>query len=573
MNNYEVARILNRIGLLLEIKGESFFKSRAYYEAARTLEMLDENIETLVWEKRLGSIRGFGQALVTKITELVTTGKLGYYESLLETVPPGLLEMMHIPGLGAKKVRAIYEELGIKTIDELKDACINNRIASIKSFGMKTQDSILHGIKNLTTTSSQFLYVRAEEMADIILETLQQGNLAEDLIIAGSLRRKKEIVKDIDILASSNDSTGLIERFTEDRLVSRVVSKGVAMAAVVLINGMNADLRVVNRDEMPFALHHFTGSMEHNTAMRQFARQKGVKMNEYGLFDGEKSIKCRGEEDIFKYFAMQYIPPELRENNGEIEAALKGEIPALVTGEDIRGILHVHTNYSDGADTIADLADFCVRRGYGYIGISDHSRSDHYAGGLSVDDIKRQHDEIDRLNEKYRPFKILKGIEVDILPDGSLDYDEDVLNLFDFIIASVHSAFRMDGSKMTRRVVTALKSRHVNILGHPTGRLLLSREPYSLDMDEVFKAAAEYKVKLEINANPHRLDLDWRFCRQARDQGCMFAICPDAHSTNEIDEIRFGVNIARKGWLTKTDIVNTLDLQGIEDCFMKKSSI
>lgn len=570
VNKYEIADILNKIGLLLELKGESFFKSKAYYDAAKTLEMLDEEIETLVLENRLAGIRGFGQALVSKVTELVTTGRLEYYENLLKSIPPGLLEMMRIPGLGAKKVKAIYETLGITTIDELRKACLEGRIASIKNFGEKTQDHILKGINNLEKTTDQFLFVRAEEIAYEFLGYLKETGLAENLEVAGSLRRKKEIIKDVDILASTTNNAGLIEKFTEHHLVDQVVSKGGTKAAVILKNGMNVDLMVVSNEEFPYALHHFTGSREYNIAIRHFARLRDVRINEYGLFHGDSLIRCKNEEQIFEYFSMQYIPPELRENNGEIESALRGEIPVLVCDEDIKGILHVHTNYSDGVDSIEKMALYCMRKGYGYLGITDHSKSAYYAGGLSVEEIKRQHEEIDRLNEKYRPFRILKGIEVDILQDGSLDYSDEVLDWFDFTIASVHSAFRMDGEKMTCRVVSALKSKRIDILGHPTGRLLLAREPYNIDINEVIRAAAENKVAIEINANPRRLDLDWRFCRPAKGMGCKFVICPDAHRTGEIDEIRFGINIARKGWLTKEDIINTLNADEILNKFRQK---
>ncbi len=577
MNKYEVARVLSSIGLLLELKGESFFKAKAYYDAARTVEMLDEDIETVVYENRLGQLRGFGQALTSKVTELVTTGKMAYYERLQKTVPPGLIEMTKIPGLGAKRIRTIYESLGISTIDELKKACLDNRIASLKNFGRSMQQNILNGIENLDKIKNRFLYVRAEELAADILKDLKDGARVTAEVV-GSLRRKTEIVSDIDIIAMLPGDTGsgeILDLFTGHRFVSEVVSTDDFKSSVVLANGMRCDLRMVSDSRYPYALYYFTGSRGHNKAMARLAEQKGLRIDESGLYRGDCRINISDEAEIFDLLGLQYIPPELRENTGEIEAALRSELPELVTGSDIRGILHVHTNYSDGTDSIEKLADYCVKEGYEYIGICDHSKSAHYAGGLSVEDIKRQHEEIDLLNEKYCScsFRILKGIEVDILPDGSLDYDDDVLEWFDFVIASVHSSFRMDGDKMTRRVLTALENPHVNILGHPTGRLLLAREPYSIDIGAVLKKAAEKNVIIEINANPHRLDLDWRFCRPAKQSGCMFAINPDAHRSEEIDEIRFGLNVARKGWLTARDIVNTLGVREIMGLFREKRGI
>lgn len=374
----------------------------------------------------------------------------------------------------------------------------------------------------------------------------------------GSLRRKKETVKDIDILASSNNAQAVMEIFTTHHLVSSVSSKGETKSAVVLKDGINVDLRVVSDDEYPYALHHFTGSKEHNTALRHIAKKLGIKMNEYGLFRDDEIIKCSDEKDIFKVFDMGYINPELRENNGELEAAINKQLPHLIDFNDIKGILHIHTTYSDGANTIEELVKFSIDKGYAYLGITDHSKTAYYAGGLTEDEIKRQHEEIDRLNETYSNFTILKGIELDILPDGSLDYSDDILSSFDFTIASVHSSFNMDEDKMTERVLRAIDNKYVTILGHPTGRLLLSREPFKINMNEIIKACASGKVILEINANPHRLDLDWRLLKGAKVEGCKFVICPDAHRLEGINDIVFGVNTARKGWLEKADILNTL---------------
>ncbi|WP_010244223.1 DNA polymerase/3'-5' exonuclease PolX [Acetivibrio cellulolyticus] len=565
MDKHEVSNILNDIGLLLEIQGESFFKSKAYYDASRTIELLDEDLEALILNDRLKEIKGIGNALTQKITELVTTGKLEYYENLKKSIPHGLVEMLKIPGFGPKKVAAVYKQLGITTIGELKYACEENRLIKLAGFGEKTQKKILEGIENLNKYSNQFYYPFAKTLADMIIATLKESGQVIRVCEGGSLRRKKETVKDIDILASSNNAEAVMALFTNHPLVSSVTSKGETKSAVILKDGINVDLRVVSDDEYPYALHHFTGSKEHNTALRHIAKQQGIKINEYGLFKGNETIKCSDEKDIFKVFGMDYIEPELRENNGELEAASNNQLPCLVDHNDIEGILHVHSTYSDGANTIEELVKFSMNKGYTYLGITDHSKSAYYAGGLVEDDIKRQHEEIDKLNEKYTNFTILKGIELDILPDGSLDYTDNVLSSFDFTIASVHSSFTLDEDKMTERVLKAISNKYVTILGHPTGRLLLSREPFKININEVIKACASRKVILEINANPHRLDMDWRLLKGARYEGCKFVICPDAHRLEGIDDIKYGVNTARKGWLEKDDIVNT---RSIED-FLK----
>lgn len=559
MDKHEVSKILNDIGLLLEIQGESFFKSKAYYDASRTLEFLEEDLEDLISTGRLKEIKGIGTALTQKITELVTTGRLEYYEKLKEAIPQGLIDMLKIPGFGPKKVAQVYKKLGITTIGELKYACEENRLTKLAGFGEKTQEKILKGIENLNSYSNQFHYPFAKSIADIIISDLKDSGQVIRVSEGGSLRRKKETVKDIDILASSNSANAVMEIFTNHPLVGSVTSKGETKSAVILKDGINVDLRVVSDEQYPYALHHFTGSKEHNTALRHIAKKQGIKVNEYGLFKDDEIIKCVDEKDIFKVFGMDYIMPELRENNGELEAASIKQLPTIIEDKDIKGILHVHTTYSDGANTIEEMVKHSIELGYSYLGITDHSKSAYYAGGLLEDDIKRQHEEIDRLNEKYSNFKILKGIELDILPDGSLDYGEDILSLFDFTIASVHSSFNMDEDKMTQRVLKAINNKYVTILGHPTGRLLLSREPFKINLGEIIKVCASENVFLEINANPHRLDMDWRLLKGAKDEGCKFVICPDAHRVEGLNDLKYGVNTARKGWLEKGDIINTLD--------------
>lgn len=570
MDKRTVANILNEIGLLLELKGENPFKSRAYYNAARIIEVLDEDLETLVKEGRLKDVKGIGEALEKKITELVTTGKLKYYEELKQSVPLGLVEMLKIPGLGPKKIKTLYDKLGITTIGELEYACIENRLLSLPGFGEKTQKKIFEGIQFIKQFSGHHLYFEAYEEAVKLKEYLESTGLVIRCEIAGSIRRKKEIVKDIDILATSAQPEKLMECFVNYQGIKDVVAKGDTKASVVLNSGINADLRVVKDEEFPYALHHFTGSKEHNTAMRHRAKAMGIKMNEYGLFKGDVLISCASEEEIFEKLNLCYIPPELRENAGEIEAAEKGEIPVLVEEKDLKGIFHVHTTYSDGRNSLTDIVQRARELGYSYIAITDHSKSAFYAAGLNEERLLEQWEEIEALNREYDDIVILKGIEVDILPDGSLDYSDDVLEKFDLVIASIHSHFKMGREEMTRRVVKAIENKYVHIIGHLTGRLLLSRDGYEIDVYEVIEAAREHGKVIEINSSPYRLDLDWRYIKQAKERGVKFAICPDAHSIEGLEDVKYGIGIARKGWLEAKDVINTYEIQQVLD-FLKNT--
>lgn len=556
MTKRDIIRTLNHIGLLLEIKGESFFKSKAYYDAARKIELMQEDIFELVKEGKLGDIKGFGKALTEKIGELVNTGKLKYYEDLQSSVPEGLIQMLKIPGVGAKKIKILYDKLGISTIQELKQACLEDKLLTITGFSKKGQEKILDGIIVIEKYADKFHFPVGDIIAQEIIKSFEDISYIKRYAVAGSLRRKKEIIKDIDILVSSDEPDKVMDIFTSHYCVVEVTSKGNTKSSVILQNGLRADLRVVTDEQYPYALHHFTGSKEHNTALRHLAKQKGLKINEYGIFSDEKLIECKDENDIFQVFGMDFIQPEIRENNGELQAANEGKLPKLIESKDIKGLVHVHSNYSDGSATIKELARECVKRGYKYLGITDHSKSAIYAGGLKKDDIIKQHNEIDQLNEKYLSFQILKGTEADILADGSIDYSDEVLKTFDFVIASIHSSFKMDEKKMTKRIVKAIENKYVNILGHPTGRLLLSREPYNINIDEIVKACVKNNVIIEINSNPYRLDLDWRYIKAAKEKGAKFVISPDAHSIKDLDYVKYGINVARKGWLEKRDVAN-----------------
>lgn len=556
-----VIKILEEIAILLELTGENPFKSRAYQNAARNLEKVESDLNEMVRQGKIYEIEGIGDAIGKKIAELMHTGKLEYYDKLKSSVPPGHLEMLRISGLGPKKIHTLYKELGITTVGELEYACHENRLIELKGFGKKSQENILAGIEKLKAYKERRLYAEVEGQAEALLKSLKENKNISAISIAGSLRRGNETVKDIDILASSRHPEKLARAFAELDQVASVIAQGETKVSVVLKSGINADLRIVTEDEFPYALHHFTGSKEHNTAMRGRAKDMDIKMNEYGLFHGEKNIVCRSEEDIFSALNLLFIPPELRENMGEIEAAQKGVLPQLVEEKDVRGLFHIHTNFSDGTDTLESIVEAAKKMGLKYIGISEHSRSAYYAGGLKVEDIQRQHELIANLNDKHAPFYIFKGIESDILPDGSLDYDEEILARFDFVITAVHSNFNMSAEEMTGRIKKALQNNYTTMLAHPTGRLLLSREPYALNIMEIIDTAAKFGKALELNANPHRLDLDWRNCIYAKKKGVKIAINPDAHHIAGLQDISFGVKIARKGWLTKNDCLNCLNLE------------
>lgn len=575
MDKKEVSKILEEIGILLELQGENPFKTRAYFNGARIIELLKEDIHVLVKEDRLKEIKGIGKALQEKITELVETGKLEYYEELKEQIPEGIFEILKIPGLGPKKVKILYDELEITTIGELEYACLENRLIDLKGFGEKTQNKILEGIQLLKKYRGQHLIATGMTLGEKILEDLRQHKDLIRVSLAGSIRRRKEIIKDIDIIGSCKEDKReeIMDFFTNLETVEKVISKGNTKSSVMLPWGINVDLRLVNDDEYPFALHHFTGSKEHNTAIRHRGKTLGLKINEYGIFAKDQRIDIKDEEEFFSVLKLQYIPPQLRENQGEIEAAEEGCIPKLIELKDIKGVLHVHSCYSDGINTIEELVKAAINKGFEYIGISDHSKSAFYANGLKEEDIKKQHEEIDSLRRKYPEILILKGIEADILPDGSLDYEDRILETFDYVIGSVHSHFKLDRSSMTKRLIRAVENPFLKILGHPTGRLLLSRKEYALNLEEVIESCSRNNVAIEINSNPHRLDLDWRMCRYAKEKGVKLVIEPDAHRISGIDDIIYGVGIAQKGWLEAKNVWNTSKANDLLSFLQKKKPL
>lgn len=565
LSKKDISDILEEIGILLELRGENPFKSRAYSNAARIVTNLEGDLDELAATGALSEIRGIGEALSRKISLLVTTGELDYYTELKASVPRDHVTMLRIRGLGPKKIFQLHRMLGINTVDDLEKACREGRLLEIRGFGPKNQEKILKGIQDLKTYRDRHLYIEAAAAADSVFAFVSDApELLRRPILTGSLRRRCAVVGDIDLIASSDRPSEAADYFASFRESEEIIGKGDTKISLLLRSGFQTDLRIIRENEYPYALHHFTGSKDHNTALRGIARKKGITMNEYGLFSEEAEIiHAADEEEIFAALGLSFIPPELRENTGEIEEAAAGITPRLIERADIRGAFHFHSDYSDGRDSISKLAAAAAEAGLEYIGISDHSRSAYYAGGMSVDDVRRQVAEIDALNSARSTPYIFKGIEVEILPDGRLDYEEDVLELFDFIIAAVHSHFSMPEAEMTARIIKALGHPLVTMLAHPSGRLLLSREPYALDMKAVIDFCAGNGRAIEINANPERLDLDWRFCRYARSRGVKLSINPDAHSVDGIEDLIYGVYQARKGRLAPADCLNTLSCRDV----------
>ncbi|MBI4355687.1 MAG: DNA polymerase/3'-5' exonuclease PolX [Candidatus Omnitrophica bacterium] len=561
MDNKSVAAVLEEIGTFLELKGENRFKCIAYQNAARTIDGLSTDINALVKTGQLRSVRGIGEGLAEKITELVTTGKLKYYDELRRSIPEGVLEMLRIQGLGPKRVKALWDKLHIKSLAELGRACRDNKLLTLEGFGEKTQDNILKGLAFVKQHEERHLYDDALAAAQAVLDYLRKDKKIHRLEICGSLRRHRETIRDLDILATGTESDEIMRRFTAFPQVERVLAEGGTKSSVLLKTGIQCDIRLVGDAEFPAALLYFTGSKEHNVALRSRAIKRGMKLNEYGLFKGTRRVPCNDEADIYLALGLDWMPPELRENMGEIEAAAEHRLPKLIEPDDIRGTFHTHTTESDGTASLEAMVEGAQRLGYEYLGLSDHSQSASYAHGMSIERLRKQHQAIDRMNTHLTGLRVLKGAEVDILGDGSLDYPDDVLDGFDFVIAAVHTGFNMPREKMTRRIITAMRNPRVTILAHPTGRLLLARDEYQVDLTRVIDAAQELGVVIELSANPHRFDLDWRMCQSVKAQGVKVSINPDAHSVLGIADTVYGVGIARKGWLGKEDVINTMPLK------------
>ncbi len=570
MDKEELVKILKEISILLELKDENPFKIRAYQNAARALESSDIDFNRDLKAEDFKNIKGVGPRIAERIKELIDTGKLKVYEELKESIPPGLVEMLSIPTMGPKKIKYLYENLGISDISQLEYACIENRLITLPNFGKKTQENILKGIEILKKYKGRYLYANIINEAEIIHEKIKNFKYIKRSSLAGSVRRKKEVVKDIDIVASSNKPDKVMDFFTSLDEAEDIIARGDTKSSIRLKSGINVDIRIVEDYQYPYALHHFTGSKEHNTAMRTAAKKENIKMNEYGLFKNDRLIKCSNEKDIYSYFSMDWIPPELRENYGEIEAAKNKTLPKLIEEKDIRGIFHIHTTYSDGNIGLLQVYNYLKKMDFQYAGISEHSKSAAYAGGLKDEDINKYMEEINKLNKKLSGFKFFKGIESDILIDGNLDYNEDILNKFDFIIAAIHSSFNLSEEQMTNRIIRAIENKFTTMIAHPTGRLLLSRDPYKVDIIRIINAATENNVDIELNSSPLRLDLDWRMCKYAKEKGVKIFINPDAHSLKNLNDYKFGVNTARKGWLEKQDVPNALSAEELSNYLKNK---
>jgi len=566
MKNQLVANILYQIADLLDLKGENFFKTRAYRMAAQTIEVLEEDIETLIKEERLLEIPGIGEGLAKKIKEIVETGRLEYFERLKKEIPAGLINLLNIPGLGPKKVSAIYKNLGITNLKELNKAAEEGKLRNLDGFGEITELNIIRGIQLLEKTSGRALLNVAFIDGFNYLNYLKKCKDIEKINVAGSLRRMKETIGDIDILASSNSPDKVMEFFVKYSEVQQILAKGITKSSVLLKDNIQVDLRVVEPKSYGAALQYFTGSKEHNVTLRSFAIKKGYKLNEYGLFkkDTDKFIAGRKEEEIYEKIGFPYIEPELRENRGEFDAAINNTLPKLVNYDEISGDFHIHSLWSDGNDSIENLAIYAKKMRYSFIGITDHSQSLRIANGLSEERVNKKIQEISKLNKKFSNFKILCGTECDIKTDGTLDYNNKILKKFDFVYIGIHSGFKMDKNKMTERIIKGMYNDNVNFLAHPTGRLIGKRDPYEVDIEKIIDAAKETDTLLEINAFPDRLDLDDFHSKLAKEKKIKFVLGTDSHSINHLSIMRFGIATARRGWLEKKDILNTYSLKEIE---------
>jgi DNA polymerase (family 10) len=572
METARIAQVLDEMGTMLEINGENPFRCRAYHTAAQSLMNLPADLSEMIADGRLAEVPGIGETMHAKVVQLATTGQLPAYEDLRRRTPPGLVALLRVPGLGPKKIKALHEELKIESLADLRAAAESGLIAALKGFGDKTEKKILEGIAFVEKAGDRILQSHALRLVTPILDAVRGHRQVIRVEYCGSLRRRAETIGDLDILCSSKHPSEVIDSFVKLPQVATVLAHGPTKASVRLADGVQCDLRAVEDDQFAFALHYFTGSKAHNIAMRRRALARGLSLNEYALAGEGRSVPCRSEAELFAALDLAEIPPELREDTGEIEAAEKGRLPNLIDREDLKGTFHCHSDWSDGSATLAEMAQAARDRGLQYLGIADHSRSAAYAGGLSIERVRAQWAEIDALNESFGPtFRIFKGTECDILPDGSLDYPDDILDGFDYVVASVHSSFGLSREQMTTRLVRAMSNPRVTMIGHPTGRLLLARDGYDVDLDAVIEAAAKAGTMIEINANPHRLDLDAVHCRRARDKGVTIVINPDAHSTGGLDDLDFGISVARRGWLEKDDVWNTLALKSMVQRIRKRA--
>ena len=569
MDKKDIIEVLERIGTMLEIKGENPFKIRAYFSGARTLQTMEEDLGEVIVEGRLGEIPGIGKALTEKVETLYTTGELEFYDKLVASVPSGLMDLLEVPGLGGKKIKALHEQLGVDSIDSLTKACKEGEVAKLKGFGAKTQEKILSGIKNREAYAARHLWWDARAVVERILPALQALPDVERAEAAGSFRRGMETVGDLDFIVASSNPAPIMEWFVGMEGISEVTAHGETKSSIRMEGGMQADLRVVPTEQFYFALHHFTGSKDHNVRMRQKALSMGLSLSEWGLRPEEEKnatrkkgpVSASSEEDVFKALGLSYVPPALREGMGEVEAAEKGELPELLKLDDLQGCFHNHTTASDGRNSLKEIAGEADKRGWAYLGIADHSKSSFQANGLDEERLLKQVHAIQAINDsgEFR-VRLFSGSEVDILSEGRLDFEDSVLESLDYVVASVHNGLTQDEDTMTTRLIRAIEHPHVTMIGHLSGRLLLRREASKMNVQKIIDAALANGKILELNANPMRLDMDWRYWRKAADRGLLCCINPDAHALHHFDFQYAGVLAARKGWLQREQVFNTRTL-------------
>ena len=591
MTKSQIAEVLEEIATLLELKDENPFKIRAYANAARSLETFGGNLSDLQDEEALAKIPGIGKAIAAKVKELAGTGKLKYLEELRAEFPAAILELFSISGLGAKKIKALYEQLHISSIEQLREACESGRVARLPGFGETTQAKICTAIEQRAKHSGYFQFGQIAAETESLRRDLAAHPDALQVDVAGSYRRRREIVRDVDLVVATKKPAAITEFFIKHALAESIIAQGPTKTSVRLRSGIQCDLRVVTSAEYPFALNYFTGSKEHNIEMRSRALQRGWTLNEYRLARlppdpkakkarGGRAIKrptvkiptVRDEADLYRALGLDFIPPELRENCGEFEAAEKHSLPRLIEQDNLRGTFHCHTVASDGHNSLEEMASAAQKLGLEYLGIAEHSKSSIQAHGIDAAKLRAQVAAIRKMNKKFDGFRLFAGVECDILREGTLDFDDEILAELDFAVASIHSVFNLSEVEMTKRIIRAMENPFITILGHLTGRLLLKRDPYLVDIPAVLEAAAASGTWIELNAAPKRLDLDWRWWPLAKQQGVKCVINPDAHRTERLQDLWFGVGIARKGWLTKSDVMNCLPLGKIESALQAKRS-
>jgi DNA polymerase (family X) len=560
MKNKEIAALFSRIADALEIKGEVGFKVLAYRKAARILEDLGEDIETVAREKKLQEIPGIGSGIAAKIEEYIQTGKMKKYQEALSGIPETLLDLLEIPNMGAKTIHLAYQELEVKNIDDLKKVIADGSLASLYGLGEKKVDNIRKGLELIEKAHERISLGEAVAVAEEVIDYLRRAPGLGRISTAGSLRRMKETVGDIDILASGKDGASIIRYFTRYSKIKRVLAEGATKGSAIIAaetGERQVDLRIVDESEYGAALQYFTGSKAHNIKLRGMAKDKGLKISEYGVFRGDKKIAGHTEEEVYAVMGLPYIPPELREDRGEIELASEGRLPHVVEDKDIKGDLHVHSDWSDGHIHLGELVDLARGLGYEYIAVCDHSEAAHYARGLSPERLRQQIKEVEKINQRLKGFRLLAGIEADILGDGRLDCPDELLARLDVVVASIHSGFKKN---VTARILKAIENPHVDIIGHPSGRLISGREGYDVDLDAVLEGARRTGMAVELNAFYDRLDLDEFYLKKAKDMGLKIALGTDTHYAAGLQMMRFGVGIARRAWLEKKDILNCLRL-------------